>query len=32
VLDEMEQAGSRLVAEPGILPYQYFLVFQPRGE
>ncbi len=30
VVDEMSQAGYRLADEPGILPYQYFLVFTPR--
>jgi predicted methyltransferase len=30
VVEEMEAAGYRLVDEPGLLPYQYFLVFQPR--
>jgi len=29
-LSEIEQAGFRLVEEPGFLPYQYFLVFTPR--
>ncbi len=30
VVDEMRTAGYRLVEEPRILPYQYFLVFAPR--
>ncbi len=30
VVDEMDAAGYRLVEEPTFLPYQYFLVFQPR--
>ncbi len=30
VVHEMEAAGYRLVQEPSILPYQYFLIFQPR--
>ena len=30
VVEEMTKAGYRLVAEPDILPYQYFLVFAPR--
>jgi ubiquinone/menaquinone biosynthesis C-methylase UbiE len=30
VVREMETAGYRLVEEPSILPYQYFLIFQPR--
>ena len=30
VVDEMRVAGWTLVAEPDVLPYQYFLVFQPR--
>jgi ubiquinone/menaquinone biosynthesis C-methylase UbiE len=29
VVREMETAGYRLVEEPSILPYQYFLIFQP---
>jgi SAM-dependent methyltransferase len=29
VVDELTAAGYRLVSEPDILPYQYFLVFQP---
>ena len=28
VVHEMEQAGFKLVEESGILPYQYFLIFQ----
>ena len=31
VVDEMQAAGYRLVDEPTFLPYQYFLVFEPRG-
>jgi predicted methyltransferase len=31
VLDEMRQAGFRLVEEETFLPYQYFLVFAPGG-
>ena len=30
VVEEMTQAGYRLAEEHGFLPYQYFLVFQPR--
>jgi predicted methyltransferase len=30
VVDEMTAAGYRLVDEPTVLPYQYFLVFTPR--
>jgi ubiquinone/menaquinone biosynthesis C-methylase UbiE len=30
VMEEMDAAGYRLVDEPTFLPYQYFLVFQPR--
>jgi ubiquinone/menaquinone biosynthesis C-methylase UbiE len=30
VVREMEQSGYLLVEEPGILPYQYFLIFQAR--
>jgi ubiquinone/menaquinone biosynthesis C-methylase UbiE len=30
VVDEMDAAGYRLVEEPTFLPYQYFLVFEPR--
>jgi ubiquinone/menaquinone biosynthesis C-methylase UbiE len=30
VVREMETARYRLVEEPSILPYQYFLIFQPR--
>jgi SAM-dependent methyltransferase len=30
VVDEMREAGYRLVDEPSLLPYQYFLVFVPR--
>jgi predicted methyltransferase len=29
IVDELAQAGYRLVAEPSLLPYQYFLIFQP---
>lgn len=32
VLEEMRQAGYRLVREPDFLPYQYFLVFSPAQE
>lgn len=31
VEDEMRRAGYRLVAAPGLLPYQYVLVFAPTG-
>src|SRR5262249_5263372 len=31
VVEEMNAAGYRLVAEPDLLPYQYLLVFTPRG-
>jgi len=30
VVQEVEEAGYRLVDEPTFLPYQYFLIFQPR--
>jgi ubiquinone/menaquinone biosynthesis C-methylase UbiE len=30
VLGEMEAAGYRLVTEPTFLPYQYFLILEPR--
>ena len=30
VVTEMTAAGYRLVAEPDLLPYQYFLVFTPQ--
>jgi ubiquinone/menaquinone biosynthesis C-methylase UbiE len=30
VVEEMEAAGYRLAEEPTFLPYQYFLIFQPR--
>src|SRR5436309_2696741 len=30
VVEEMETAGYALIGEPGLLPYQYFLVFRPR--
>jgi len=30
VVEEMKAAGYALVGEPGLLPYQYFLVFRPR--
>jgi ubiquinone/menaquinone biosynthesis C-methylase UbiE len=30
VLDEMNQAGYELAAEPDVLPYQYFLIFRAR--
>jgi len=29
VVDEFSAAGYRLVSEPDILPYQYFLIFHP---
>jgi SAM-dependent methyltransferase len=29
-VEEMGAAGYELVAEPALLPYQYFLIFQPR--
>jgi SAM-dependent methyltransferase len=29
IVDEFASAGYRLVGEPDILPYQYFLIFQP---
>jgi ubiquinone/menaquinone biosynthesis C-methylase UbiE len=29
VVEEMREAGWALVAEPDVLPYQYFLVFRP---
>jgi ubiquinone/menaquinone biosynthesis C-methylase UbiE len=29
VVEEMQAAGYRLVVEPAILPYQYFLIFAP---
>jgi predicted methyltransferase len=31
VLAEMTEAGYRLLAEPEILPYQYFLIFTPAS-
>ena len=31
VVSEMEEAGFTLVAEPDVLPYQYFLIFAPRS-
>jgi ubiquinone/menaquinone biosynthesis C-methylase UbiE len=31
VVEEMDAAGYALVAEPDVLPYQYFLVFRPRA-
>ena len=31
VVDEMRAAGYRLVAEPGVLPYQYTLIFAPTA-
>jgi predicted methyltransferase len=31
VIQEMQAAGYRLVAEPDGLPYQYFLLFEPRA-
>jgi ubiquinone/menaquinone biosynthesis C-methylase UbiE len=30
VVEEMELADYALVSEPGVLPYQYFLIFRPR--
>jgi len=30
VVDELQQAGYQLVAEPDLLAYQYFLIFRPR--
>lgn len=30
VVDELTAAGYGLVDEPGFLPYQYFLIFEPR--
>ena len=30
VVEEMTAAGYALVGEPTVLPYQYFLIFQPR--
>ena len=30
VVEEMDAAGYRLADEPTFLPYQYFLIFQPR--
>ena len=30
VVEEMAAAGYALVGEPTVLPYQYFLIFQPR--
>jgi ubiquinone/menaquinone biosynthesis C-methylase UbiE len=30
VVEEMTAAGYALVEEPAVLPYQYFLIFQPR--
>ena len=29
VVEEMQQAGYELTAEPDVLPYQYFLIFRP---
>lgn len=29
VVEEVEEAGYRLVEEPDFLPYQYFLIFEP---
>jgi hypothetical protein len=29
---QLEQAGFRLAAERTFLPYQYFLVFEPRRD
>lgn len=31
VVDEMREAGFELVAEPDLLPYQYFLIFRPAS-
>lgn len=31
VLEEAARAGFRLIEEPAILPYQYFLIFRPEG-
>lgn len=31
VVDEMTEAGYALVAEPDVLPYQYFLIFEPES-
>ncbi|MEW6268443.1 MAG: class I SAM-dependent methyltransferase [Thermodesulfobacteriota bacterium] len=31
VVEELQGAGYRLVAEPDVLPYQYFLVFAPAA-
>jgi ubiquinone/menaquinone biosynthesis C-methylase UbiE len=31
VVAEFEKAGFRLAASPSVLPYQYFLVFTPKG-
>ena len=31
VIGEMQEAGYRLIARPEILPYQYFLIFEPAG-
>jgi len=32
VVDEMRLAGYELIAEPDVLPYQYFVIFRPRGD
>ncbi|MDP6361562.1 MAG: methyltransferase domain-containing protein, partial [Planctomycetota bacterium] len=32
VVEEMQQAGYELTLEPGILPYQYFLIFRPVAD
>jgi len=32
VLEEMRTAGYELVDEPTFLPYQYFLIFEPRAQ
>jgi hypothetical protein len=31
VIEEMRLAGWRLVDQPEMLPYQYFLIFAPAG-
>jgi SAM-dependent methyltransferase len=30
IVGELDQAGWKLIEEPGILPYQYFLIFRSR--
>lgn len=32
VVDEMKASGYELIAEPQLLPYQYFLIFRPGGD